>query len=221
MKITKHAQSAFLIETKGRKILVDPGSFVFNEEGVEPEVFGDVDLILITHEHSDHFDKENIQRIIALAEPIVIGTKSVIDALKQDNPDIDLRVSILGENHQFEGFDVEVLASQHGPLPNGNPAPEVTGYVIDDGEKRFYTPGDSIYLNKEARADIIAVPICGQVVLNINEAKVNLLEAKPELAIPIHYDNSKYPVDVNDFAAAMVDSGIEVKVLKNGEEIEL
>ena len=47
MKITKYPQSCLLIETKGKKILIDPGALKYKEEYFE--VWNSVDIILITN----------------------------------------------------------------------------------------------------------------------------------------------------------------------------
>ena len=215
MKITKHAQSCFLIETASSKVLVDPGSYVFNEEGIPAEYFQSVDAIVITHEHSDHFDLESVAKIIQNNSPKVFSTSRVLEAIKAK----------LGERSEKElpqDLKIEQYSSKHGmaPAPDFVP-PEVIGYVISDGKTSFYTPGDSTYLDPNAKADVIGVPICGQVVMDIATAKSEVLKLKPKIVIPMHYDNSKYPVNVNDFVSAMNGTGIEVRALKWGEEIEI
>lgn len=217
MKITKHAQSCFLIETRRSRILIDAGTFVFKEEGRRPEDFGKIDILIFTHEHFDHFDVENIKKIIELNQPKIIGTRAIADQLTGV-----AKVELTGANfnHQYVDFRVVGYISEHGPLPNGSESPQVNGAVIDDGKNRFYTPGDSLFLDQNSNADIIAVPICGMVVMNIGQAKLELLKLKPKIAIPIHYDNPRFPVNVADFEIAMRNTGIEVKILKWGESIE-
>jgi L-ascorbate metabolism protein UlaG (beta-lactamase superfamily) len=220
MKITKHMQSCFLLETNGQKILIDPGTYVFNEEGKTANDFSNINLIIVTHEHSDHFDWENVQKLIEKDNPIFLSTEPVVNQVKEKYPSLDCRVISKGISYQFENLKIEGSESKHGPLPTGKPAPIVSGVVIDDGQTRFYTPGDSTVLDKTAQADIIATPICGQVVMNIDQAKNELLDLKPKLAIPMHYDSPKYPVDVNGFASAMQETGIEVKILQNDESLD-
>ena len=63
MKITKYGQSAILIEEyKGKRILIDPGSYLFDQ--VNPEDLGKIDIILITHSHYDHLTPDKVQVII-------------------------------------------------------------------------------------------------------------------------------------------------------------
>ncbi len=226
MKVTKHAQSCFLIESsQGSRILIDPGVFVFGgKETLTPADFPDIDILIITHEHSDHFDIPNVKKIVDSQPEIqIFSTEALKDDISQEIGAVpnDLedtkKVSGLGS-----GKDIALtgVPSQHGPLPSGNEPPKVCGVLIEEESgPSFYDPGDSIVLN--STADIIATPICGKVVLNIDQAKEQLTKLKPKIAIPIHYDNPVYPVDVKDFIEAMSGTGIDVIVLKDGETLEV
>lgn len=227
MKITKHGQSCFLIETKqGSRILIDPGTYVFGDkEKLTSEDFKKIDILIITHEHSDHFDIENVKKIIQSNPQIKIFTTTKVKEILGGSD----KVSILGSVNKEQGLgiagDITItgVVSRHGKkdgfLPSGDKAPAVTGVLIEADNKSFYHPGDTIEL--KITADVIATPICGVVVLDIEEAKEQLLSLKPKIAIPMHYDNSAYPVDPTDFIEAMKDTGIDVKVLGDGETIEL
>ncbi len=76
-------------------------------------------------------------------------------------------------------------------------------------------------MNQDTKADIIAVPICGQVVMNIEQAKAEVIKLQPQIAIPIHYDNSRFPVNVSDFEKAMAGSNITVNILEWGKSISV
>ena len=63
MKITKYPQSCILVETKGKKILIDPGTYVYEQTDIKPEDFKDIDVISVTHKHSDHCFPEALKII--------------------------------------------------------------------------------------------------------------------------------------------------------------
>lgn len=220
MKIIKHAQSCFEVVLNDTNILIDPGSYVFGLEKKKPEDFKNTDFLIITHEHSDHFDLANIEKIIDLSDPVIYSTRKVVDQINNSKP--NAKCQVLNEEliHIKDDIVIRGIKSEHGPIPTGVPAPEVMGALIKDGKSQnsFYHPGDTIKLN--AKAEIIATPICGQVVLNINEAKDQLLEMRPRLVIPIHYDNDYYPVKVEDFLKEMEGTGISTRKLEMGEELE-
>lgn len=220
MRITKHAQSCFEINLNDENILIDPGSYVFGAEKKTPEDFKDTAFLIITHEHSDHFDLANIEKIIDLVNPEIFSTQQVVDQILNLKP--DAKCSILKEEliHIKDDIAIRGIRSQHGPIPTGVSAPDVVGVIIRDGKSyvSFYHPGDTIQL--KIKAEVIATPICGQVVLDINEAKDQLLNLRPKLVIPMHYDNNSYPVNVNDFDQTMESTGIRTEVLEWGQSID-
>jgi L-ascorbate metabolism protein UlaG (beta-lactamase superfamily) len=63
MQIKKYLHSCILIEESGKKLLFDPGAFVFIEGKFKPEEIVPVDVVVVTHSHPDHFFPE------ALKEP--------------------------------------------------------------------------------------------------------------------------------------------------------
>jgi L-ascorbate metabolism protein UlaG (beta-lactamase superfamily) len=68
MKIAKYIHSCLVFEQDGFKLLFDPGTFSFAEGIVTPDSFKDVNAVIITHIHPDHFDAENLKKIIELSE---------------------------------------------------------------------------------------------------------------------------------------------------------
>lgn len=68
MKIRHLVHSCLLVETAGRRLLVDPGGF--SAEAVRalgPELLSTLDAVLITHQHPDHVDRPLLKDVLALA----------------------------------------------------------------------------------------------------------------------------------------------------------
>lgn len=215
MKLTKYAQSCFLVESNGKRILIDPGSFCY-EGDFTPMRWSDIDLLLLTHKHSDHCDTEAVKIISENCQPIIITNQEVHDLLNEH----DVKSEVL-EPDDFKKFDnvtIYGIKSVHGYLPDGSRKPDVLGFLIND---KFYHPGDTIYLEDKPFAQVVAVPICGRVVMDIWDAARFCKEIGSEIVIPMHYDNPKFPVDINDFEKEMEGAGIKVKVLNDGESIDL
>lgn len=214
MKITKHAQSCLLVETENTKLLIDPGVFVTEKEHFDLSKFTGIDAIFISHEHSDHFEPENIKQILINNPDIPIYTTETVKKL------LDCKdVNILNDKQAVQINEVIItgVKSQHGPLPNGMEPPEVIGFLIDDKKNTFYDPSDTIELF--AKAEIIALPICGKVVMDIQKAKEEALRVKPEVVFPIHFDNPVFPVNPDDFILAMTDTNIKCKLLSFNESM--
>ena len=128
MKITKFPQSCLLIETKGKKLLVDPGNLKYDEKYLEK--WKEADAIFITHKHPDHFNREAIE---ILEENIPIyTTKEVQDTY----PDIEMKIVKEGDQINIGEIIVEVVHAIHGYHPMLKGEKEIhenVGYIIDDG----------------------------------------------------------------------------------------
>lgn len=83
MKITKLPQSCLLIETKEKKILVDPGKLKYKDEYFD--IWNNADTILITHKHADHCNTEILEKINK--NITIYSTKEVQEA----NPSLKIK----------------------------------------------------------------------------------------------------------------------------------
>jgi L-ascorbate metabolism protein UlaG (beta-lactamase superfamily) len=123
-----------------------------------------------------------------------------------------------GQEVEEHGFRIKALKSIHGDLPNGRPKPEVIGFLINN---KIYNPGDTINIPDKPKAEIVFPPICGTVVMDPKEAADFTQEVEAKIAVPVHYDNPDYPVDVEDFSKALSGEDIQVKILDSGQSIEI
>ena len=72
MKIKKLGHCCLVIETNGKRIMTDPGSYTVDEQSNEKNI----DLILITHEHGDHLHVESLKNILKNNTEAAIITNS-------------------------------------------------------------------------------------------------------------------------------------------------
>ncbi len=75
MKITKFVHSCLLVEAEGKVILVDPGDFSWGSGTFDIVKLNQLDKIVITHEHSDHFCEPFVK---ALAEKFPAAAEMVL-----------------------------------------------------------------------------------------------------------------------------------------------
>ncbi|BAD86421.1 hydrolase, metallo-beta-lactamase superfamily [Thermococcus kodakarensis KOD1] len=176
MKIIWYGHSCFWIETKGVKFLIDP----YPE--VDDDRIGDVDYILITHEHTDHYGK--VELLSRLRDATVIGPKQVYLMAVADGVtkarEIDAGETIELENGvKVTAIYVEHPSSQY-PL----------GYIIE-GDKTVFHPGDTYstpaFQRLRGKIDVLLVPISGRSTANEREAAQIIEDIRPKVVIPMHY----------------------------------
>jgi L-ascorbate metabolism protein UlaG (beta-lactamase superfamily) len=213
MVIKKFLHSCILVEENDRRLLIDPGYFSFVEGLLKPEDIGPVDVILLTHEHQDHFYPEAIKKISGKKQPVILGTRRIQALLEQEG--IPSRASIVG-TEDVGGFKVQTVPAPHEPLPVL--VPENVGYLING---TLFHPGDSFDFHLTSSPKVIALPIAGPW-MTILQALKKIEELKPHIVIPIH------DAIIKDFMLTrmhemckqyLAAKGIEFRALALGEEL--
>lgn len=177
MKITKLGHCCLVIDHKGKKIMTDPGNYTV-EQQIE---ITDLDFILYTHEHADHFHLESLKKIIEKNPEVKIyANTSVGDLLEKENIPYTLvqhkDVLTLGDEIVLEG-----IGEKHALIHSSVPISDNTGYMID---KRLFYPGDAL-TNPDREIEILALPAAAPWV-KISEVIDYALMLKPKKAFPVH-----------------------------------
>ncbi len=141
------------------------------------------DLILITHNHSDHFSPDDIALIrgadTELVAPAVVASKltGAVHRVKS------------GDHLTVKGVAIQVLPAyninkKYHPQHAGH-----VGYVLTVGGLRIYHAGDTdaIPEMEGLRPDIALLPVSGTYVMDAEEAVEAVKLLQPGLAIPMHY----------------------------------
>lgn len=216
MKITKFAQSCILIESNNEKILVDPGSILF-DESLLVEYWNEIDIILVTHKHADHFCTSAISEMLKNTKTKLYSSSEVARAY----PEINVNIVKVGDEITGDDYKIEVVNSVHGYMPflkGDSEVSEGLGYIVEIEGKRIYSVGDSICFKNDYKCDILCVPVSGHgLVMGTFEAALYAKEVEASLIIPVHMDNPRFPVDLElskgDF------EGLDCKVLGNKESL--
>jgi len=215
MKIIKYPQSCLLIETKGKKILVDPGVLKYKDEYFE--VWNSVDVILITHKHPDHCNTSVLEKISNNIQ--IYSTNEV----KSANPILDINIIKENEFINLGDLRIEVVNAIHGyqPLLKGDKEIyENVGYIIDDGNNRLYITSDTICFKNNYKADILCIPVTGYgLTMSAFEASLYSKEVEAKIVLPIHMDNPAYPPDFEYINEMMEKYEVNYKILENEESI--
>lgn len=219
MKITKYAQSCFLIKLEKKNILIDPGKYCY-DENFKPADWKNIDILLLTHGHKDHCLPEAIEIISKNNKPIIIGSKWVGEILSKKM--IPVEVLDIGQTKKLNGISIEAIRAKHGEHPNMSSSPkEVIGFLIH-AEKSVYHCSDTLFLKDKPYADIVLVPISDDwVTMGPIEVAAFVKEINPKIAIPMHYDSPQHPMDPNKFLNEMKESDIKVQILNKGKSIKI
>ncbi len=215
MKITKFPQSHLVIEKDGKKLIIDPG-LLSEKEGFDPILFKDADAYLVTHQHADHLDPDNAKKIIQDAP--VYGNADVVTKLTELGVETGIVVEHL-EKFDAAGFQIQAVELPHFPLPNGNPVPPNTGFLIDG---IFFHSGDGQKLLEEGIHSENAALALGMPMVSpesVENVKAMLTKLQAKVYIPIHY--SARPADPHESKPQIEQTGVEVKILGNNESLEL
>jgi L-ascorbate metabolism protein UlaG (beta-lactamase superfamily) len=173
MKLTKYDHACFTVQKDHQMLVVDPGNF-----STDYLPSNNVVGIVITHEHADHYDPEQIAAIVDKnPEAVIIGHESVVsqvEAFKTQAVDI-------GDKLKIGLFELEFFGGTHAVIHRSIPVIPNLGVMIND---LLYYPGDSFTLPGRA-IDTLAIP-AGAPWLKIGDA-IDFLElVKPRLAFPTH-----------------------------------
>lgn len=211
MKVKKFPQSHLLVSKEGKKLMIDPGYLTF-KHGFKVEEFQGADLYLITHSHDDHLGPETIKEIVG--DKPVFGNADVCAKLRE----VGLEGREVKDGQEFEeaGFKIKAVDLPHFRSPTGKVVmPPNTGFIIDGV---FFHSGDGFDNPGGLKVENAALAY-GHPSLSTTGVLEFAKSLGVKLLIPIHYD--AYPRDPEEIKKFGEDIGIEVRVLKNGEEAEL
>ena len=209
MNITKLGHCCLVLEQNGVKILTDPGSFTTEQT----KTVRGINMILITHEHGDHFHIESIELVLKNNPCATVVSNSAVAKLLAEK---NIPCMIIGDTQSAEvnGVMIEGFGKDHAPIYEAYGLVENTGYFVAN---KFYFPGDSFYDPKKP-IDVLALPIAGPW-MKISEAIDFAKKVKPRVAFGVH-DGMIIPG--SNFAARVADGvlkplGIEFVTLASGE----
>lgn len=175
MKITKYGHCCLLIEEGGIRILTDPGTYSDQQNSVQ-----NIDIVLITHEHSDHLHIESLKKVLANnPEAKIITNSTVGEKLSKEN--IKFLILEDGQNLTEQDILFEAFGKHHACLHPSIFPSQNTGYFI--ANKLFY-PGDAL-TNPNKPVNILALPVAGPWI-KVSEAIDYALTLKPKICFPVH-----------------------------------
>jgi len=173
MQLTKYDHACFTLEKDGQLLVVDPGEW--SSDFISPS---NVTAIVITHDHGDHFDHEQIAAIIdENPEAIIIGPETVTSQIEV----FQIKTVQAGDTLDIGPFHLEFFGGKHATIHPSIPPTANVGVLVND---LLYYPGDSLTLPGHS-VDTLALPVAAPW-LKISEAMDFLTQIHPRLAFPTH-----------------------------------
>lgn len=180
----------------------------------------DADIILITHDHFDHFSPEDIRKIIK--EDTVLVLPECMHNLNMREPD----KGVPGDSVEYKYVAPEGVVEVKGLIIKAVPAynrmkpfhpksKKYVGYLVKMDEVTYYVAGDTDCTpeNQAVKCDVALVPVGGKFTMNYKEAASLVNSIRPRLAIPTHYGSVAGGSDDGRKFAALVDSQIECRIM--------
>ena len=175
LKMEWLGHDTFRIETGGGFIYTDP----FRLPAWTPKA----DLVLVTHEHYDHFSPDDLEKIMT-DETVLVIPKNCDCNLKGN-----IRRVSPGDVLTERGVEIRVVRSYNTNKQFHPKSNDWVGYIFTVDGKRVYIAGDTDHIPemKDYRCDIAILPVSGTYVMTAEEAAIAAEEINPAVAIPMHY----------------------------------
>jgi len=150
MRITKFGHACVRIEHDGTTIVIDPGVFT------DPEAVDGADAVLITHEHSDHYEP----RLLRGTDARVFTIDAVAQKIREEAPGVGERTTVVspGESFQVAGIPVTAVGELHAIIHDELPRFFNSGYSIEAGGRRLFHPGDAL-TGPGQDVDVLFLPV--------------------------------------------------------------
>jgi L-ascorbate metabolism protein UlaG (beta-lactamase superfamily) len=251
-------QSGFLIVQNTRSILLDPylsdsltlkyantdkPHVRITERVVNPVVLhtGDgLDLILSSHNHTDHFDPETLYPLL-ISEPdfsLIVPAANREVSIERLGERFSSRLKYLDDGASLTIGDIEIhgIAAAHNTVERDeNGHCRFLGYVIRWGPLTFYHSGDTVLHDqlvpslRRFEIDLALLPINGdkperRVAGNLDGPQAAQLahDIGARCVIPCHYDMFEFnTASPDEFIAKCEHLGQRYVVLRTGERYDL
>ncbi len=226
-RLTWHGHSCFSLDTDdGTHLIIDPWLTGNPKADIAADDIENLDFILVTHGHSDHFAD-----VIPLAKrtgATVLASYEIANFVQSQGVE-NVHPLHIGGGHIFSFGYAKMTPALHGGEVSGDDEGKFTtmpaGWWVklNDG-KRLYHAGDTGLIMDmkllEGQVDVALLPIGDNFTMGPADAVRAVEFIKPRTVIPMHYNT--FPLleqDPKAFAAAVGDQA-RVVVLDPGQSFD-
>jgi L-ascorbate metabolism protein UlaG (beta-lactamase superfamily) len=204
VEITFIGHGSLIFRMDNMNIYIDPVSSFGDYSG-----FPKADLILVTHEHSDHLDTDLIGQL-RKENTIIICNGAAASKVKGS------RVMQTGESQLIKDVKVEGVAAYNivnmrSPGQPFHPKGVGVGYILNFGGKKFYIAGDTEN-TQEMKAlkniDVAFLPMNLPYTMTPEMVADAALAFRPKILYPYHFGET----NTDRIVQLLKNSGIDVRI---------
>lgn len=202
------SHASLVMNVPGMVIYVDPVGGAAAYEGLDPP-----DLVLITHEHGDHYEAETLTAIVGDGTRLVTNP-AVFEMLPEE---LKTKAEALdnGESTTVGDLTIDAIPAYNTTESRLQYHPEGrdNGYVLGIDGRRVYIAGDTEDI-PEMRSlediDIAFVPMNLPYTMDEAQAASGVGAFAPAHVYPYHYRGS----DLDKFESLLAEEGVETEVVR-------
>lgn len=225
-KLTWHGHACFTLVTGGgERIIFDPWLNENPKSDMTVDQVGDLDFILATHGHYDHF-ADAIE--LAKKTGATLASTFEIVSFAQGQGVENTHPMHIGGGYRFSFGYTKMTPALHGGQVHGDTEGAFStvpgGFLLELPEGRLYHAGDTALLMEmhllKGKVDVALLPIGDNFTMGPEDAAKAVEFIEPKTVIPMHYDTfDVIEQDPHDFVRRVGDHA-EVVVLEPGESYE-
>lgn len=153
------------------------------------EEFNDADIIMITHDHYDHYSEEDLKKVIK-KDTIFVIPEDLITKLLKFGITFNHLVSV-EPNNEYVVSNIKIntipaynINKSFHPKQN-----KWVGYILTINDIKYYIAGDTDITMESlnVKCDVAFVPVGGTYTMDYKEAAKLVNCIMPKIAVPTHY----------------------------------
>ena len=227
LRVTWLGHSTFLMTSRmGTRLLFDP--FLTNNPSCPPAAkrVGPVDLMLITHGHSDHC--EDAAMIARESGATVVASPELAGWLERQGVK-HLRPMNIGGRQHLSDLDIAMVPAVHSSsAPDGTYLGPATGFVVRFEEKlTIYFAGDTALfgdmriIRDRHKPDVAFLPIGDRFTMGPEDAALAAEWLGVKAIVPMHYGTfPELTGTVDELRTHARPRGVDVLELRPGASVE-
>jgi L-ascorbate metabolism protein UlaG (beta-lactamase superfamily) len=198
--------ASLMFEFNGKHIFIDPVS-----QYADYSKLPKASVILITHQHPDHFDTRAISKITQKSTQIIV-TPAVFDAYKSGI------IFNNGDKKIIEEIEIEAVPAYNNTIGREkyHPKGRDNGYIITLGNMRIYIAGDTENIPEMSsfkNIDIAFLPMNQPFTMLPEQVAEATKRINPKILYPYHYGDTEVS-KIKKILASDTNTEVRIRSLK-------